>query len=209
MKNTSKNSMTNLKILTLVLLLSLGACSKDGDTGPEGPQGIAGPQGIQGPAGPQGETGQDGEDGNANIIASDWFGPEGQVAVVNGYTAYAEFEVAIQELDEALYNSGTLLVYGRFPSFVTEVWPTNHAALLPITINGGTTTNRFTNFFSVGSLKLRYTRNDGEPDVLFNPSDRFRYVLIPSQTLSGKGNKPDFSKMTYEEVIDYLGITHE
>ncbi|MEA1787325.1 hypothetical protein U1E44_14580 [Arenibacter sp. GZD96] len=59
----------------------------------------------------------------------------GQVAVVNGYTAYAEFEVAIPELDEALYNSGTLLVYGRFSRFVTEIWPPSHAALLPITIS--------------------------------------------------------------------------
>jgi len=205
-----------------------GTQGEQGEPGPAGENGTPGPKGDQGdtgPAGPKGDTGAtgadgrdgadgtngvdgtngtDGEDGNANVIASDWFGPDRQTFVVNGYTKYAEFNRKISNLDAEIYEKGTLLVYAQFSNFVPEVWPENYSAPLPLTISAGTTEHVYTYYFSTTHLRVRY-RQEGPNDTWsFAPSSRFRYIAIPSN-ISAKGNV-DFSKMTYDEVIHHFGL---
>ncbi|MEP2056990.1 MAG: hypothetical protein ABJJ05_04250 [Maribacter litoralis] len=208
-----------------------------GPIGPQGEQGIQGEQGEQGPAGedgealgvpgPQGEQGEtgatgpagedgtdgtngtDGEDGNANVIASDWFGPDAQYFETNGYTKYAEFEKIVTEVDTEFFNKGTLLVYAKFDNYVEEVWPSDHISLLPLQISGGTTEHIYTAYAAIGAIKIRY-RREGEfvPETYtISVSSQFRYVLIPQAT-TGKKQQIDFSKMTYEEVMDHLGLEY-
>lgn len=186
-----------------------------GETGPQGEQGIQGETGPEGPRGPQGEpgangrdgtNGEDGEDGNANVIASDWFGPSGQTTIVNGYTTYAEFTRSIPELSSDVYNSGTLLVYARFENFVPQIWPSGSSAALPLTISGGTTDHIFTYYFSITTLRIRYRREGPASTPIIASDSRFRYILIPSNH-TAKSNV-NFAKMSYEEIVDYFGLAH-
>ncbi len=202
-----KIAVTIFRSGLLILLLIFTSCSKDGADGANGLDGINGVQGPAGIDGINGVDGQDGEDGNANVIASDWFGPDGQTFVVNGYTKYAEFDKDITGIDSELYENGTLLVYGKFSNFVPEIWPVDHSAQLPLAIVGGTTEHIYTHYFSPTNLKIRY-RQEGPADTWsFSTSGNiFRYIAIPSN-ISGK-NRTDFSKMSYEEVMDYFNLNH-
>lgn len=200
MKTTIK--LTTLFLMTLVVALS--SCTKDGEIGPMGP---AGANGIDGINGTNGTNGTDGEDGNANVIASEWFGPDGQTFITNGYTSYAEFDKDISEVDPAIYDSGVVLVYAKFSNFVPEVWPTDHSALLPLTISGGTTDYFYTFYHTATNLKVRLRREGPQPTWTFSPQSRFRYVIIPSGT-TGRAQQPNFHKMTYEEVMDYFGLDY-
>src|SRR3954470_23747993 len=56
-------------ILSVVFVIGMVSCSKDG---PAGPAGATGPAGPQGAAGAQGPDGQNGQPGTANVIYSDW-----------------------------------------------------------------------------------------------------------------------------------------
>ncbi|NER18699.1 collagen-like protein [Spongiivirga citrea] len=182
-----------------------GADGQDGENGQDGQDGTDGQDGEDGT---NGTDGQDGEDGNANVIASDWFGPDGQSQTTNGYTTYAEFERDIENVDPNIINTGTLIVYAKFDNFASEVWPTDYVSPLPLTISGGTTDHYFTHYFSNTTLKIRY-RTDPRPEFIsFSTSSRFRYVIIPAGTATGKGKQPDFSKMTYVEVMDYLKLDY-
>ncbi|SEB47833.1 Collagen triple helix repeat-containing protein [Maribacter dokdonensis] len=216
-----KITINFIKCAILVFAITVTSCYKDGDIGPTGPQGEQGIQGEQGPAGEDGtngtngtdgtngEDGEDGEDGNANVIASDWFGPDAQYFESNGYTKYAEFEKIVTEVDTDFYNKGTLLVYAKFDNYVEEVWPSDHISLLPLQISGGTTEHIYTTYTAIGAIKIRY-RREGEfvPETYtISASALFRYVLIPQAT-TGKKQKVDFSKMTYEEVMDHLGLEY-
>ncbi len=187
---------------TMVIVLAFSCSSEDGE---DGAMGIQGEQGVAGQNGANGTDGVDGEDGNANVIASDWFGPTGQYSINNGYTSYAELEVTVPGLDTETYDSATLLVYAKFSNFIPEVWPTNHSALLPLTISGGTTGHFFTYYYSSDILKIRYRRDPEQIDTSFSTSTRFRYIFIPASTLASKNNI-DYAKMTYEEVMDYFGL---
>ncbi len=184
----------------MALSLTLASCSKDGDDGLDGAMGSQGEQGIPG------TDGEDGEDGNANVIASAWFGPDGQTFVTNGYTRYAEFNVDISSIDPNLLDSGTLLVYAKFSTFVQEVYPSEHISRLPLTISGGTTDHIFTNYFSADNLKIRYRQEGPAATWEFSASSQFRYVLVPSG-LSSKSNL-NVSKMTYEEVVAHFNLDY-
>ena len=211
-----KTTLKFLAVGLVICVLAFTSCSKDGADGAngldgidgvQGPPGIDGSDGTDGIDGVDGVDGQDGEDGNANVIASDWFGPVGQTFVVNGYTKYAEFDKDITGIDAGLYENGTLLVYGKFSNFVSEVWPSDHSAQLPVTISGGTTEHIYTYYFSPTNLKIRY-RQEGPADTwsFSTTGNIFRYIAIPSN-ISGK-SRIDFSKMSYEEVMDYFNLNH-
>ncbi len=181
-----------------------GPAGSAGEAGPAGPKGDTGDTGPAGANGTDGTNGAEGEDGNANVIASDWFGPDRQTFVVNGYTRYAEFNRKITNLDSEIYENGTLLVYAKFSNFVPQVWPENHSAPLPLTISGGTTEHIYTYYFSPTNLKIRY-RQEGPADTWsISPGSEFRYIAIPSN-ISAKSTI-DFSKMSYEDVMDYFEL---
>ena len=188
---TVKITISKTKYFLLAFLVAFSvACSPE--------------DGNDGPAGPAGTNGTNGEDGNANVIASDWFGPDGQTFISNGYTSYAEFDVSAPELTEDIYNNGQILVYFKPVSFVTEIWPTGHIAQLPITLSGGTTDHIFTFYSETSSIKIRYRREGPAASWSFSSSNQYRYILIPSNVAAR--TNVDFSKMTYQEVINQLGI---
>ncbi|MBQ0732774.1 hypothetical protein [Aquimarina celericrescens] len=195
MKHAMKISIGMIIILLGVLLIG---CSAE-----DGADGAIGPQGEQGPAG---QDGQDGQDGNANVIVSEWFGPDGQVIINNSYTIYTEFERDITDIDPDILNTGTILVYARLSNFVPEVWPAGHVALLPITVSASVQDHHYTYYFSDTNLKIR-VRRDPLEEQLFSPSSRFRYMIIPAgNTRSSEAQAIDFHKMTYSEVMDHFGL---
>ncbi|OBX18194.1 MULTISPECIES: collagen-like protein [Bizionia] len=202
MKTISKTTQTNIskfKYLLLALLVTFSfSCSPE-----DGNDGAPGPTGIDGTNGTNGTDGQDGQDGNANVIASDWFGPDGQTFVTNGYTKYAEFDVNVPELTNDIIDGGVILVYSKFTNFVPEVWPAGNTALLPITISGGTTDHVFTFYTETTNINFRYGREGPAPTWEFSNTARFRYVLIPSAEAK---NSLDYSKMTYEEVMNHFDL---
>ena len=206
MKNVISNARLFLMALGAIVVLSCSA--EDGEDGVIGPQGPQGEQGLPGQDGADGQDGEDGEDGNANVIASEWFGPVGQSQESNGYTVYAEFDKALDGIDPEVFETGTVLVYARFSNFVEEVWPLGYSAILPLTISGGTTDHHFTYYFSPDNLKIRYRRDPVQEFISFSPDSRFRYVVIPAGSTSSKINPVDFTKMSYEEAMDHLGLEY-
>lgn len=203
---------TKLIIMIIGALLVLSCSVEDGQDGAMGPQGINGTNGIDGEDGTNGADGADGadgEDGNANVIASEWFGPDAQYFETNSYTKYAEFEKTVSEIDAALYDSGTILVYAKFDNYVEEVWPSDHIALLPLQISGGTTEHIYTAYTTFDAIKIRYRREGSfVPETYgISSSAQFRYILIP-QANTGKIAPKNFIKMSYEEVINYFELDY-
>lgn len=211
-----KTTITKTKYFLLALLVAFSfSCSpEDGDDGIDGqdgaigltgPAGLNGTNGVDGADGTNGTNGEDGEDGNANVITSDWFGPDGQTFISNGYTSYAEFNANAPEITSDIYNSGVVLVYAKFNNFVPEVWPTGTITPLPVTISGGTTDHIFTYYPELSNIKIRLRREGPEPTWTISSTALFRYIIIPSSTTK---TSLDYSKMSYEEVMDILGLDY-
>ncbi|WP_435654453.1 hypothetical protein [Cellulophaga baltica] len=199
-----KTHLSTKLFLMIIFTIGLVAC-----TGEDGIDGLNGIDGINGVDGLNGTNGTNGENGNANVIASEWFGPDAQYFESNGYTKYAEFEKLVSEIDTAMYDYGTILVYAKFDNFVEEVWPVDHIALLPLHISGGTTEHFYTTYSSIGSIKIRYRRESGLVPETYNISSsaQFRYILIP-QITTAKSAPENFSKMSYNEIINYFGLDY-
>ena len=183
-----------------------GTNGTDGTNGEDGENGTNGTDGTNGTNGENGTDGTNGEDGNANVISSEWFRPIGQTFVTNGYTSYAEFNVDISGVDPNLLNNGTILVFAQFYSFVEQVYPPGHISALPLTISGGTTDHIFTYYFNVDNLKIRYRQVGPAPTWSFNTLSQFRYVVIPSSSMTGKSAQLNFEKMSYNEVMNHFNI---
>ncbi len=190
MKTKMKFTKRFFSVLFIASLMM--ACSKDdGKDGAVGPQGV---QGEQGPAGGQGEPGADGETGSANVIYSDW--------IVSGFendimSDFATFSIDAPLLTDEIINNGVVLVYGRNGSIVYPIPATfpsiEEAYYIRIPVAGGT-------------LQIRVYSLDGS-DVGSTLFDEYRYILIPGATSAGKSaTSKDFSKMTYEEIVEHFGI---
>ncbi|MBT8308677.1 MAG: hypothetical protein KJN85_17190, partial [Maribacter sp.] len=62
--------------------------------------------------------------------------------------------------------------------------------------------------FTSDTLKIRYHILPVIEFISFPSGTEFRYLLIPPlNSTSEKNNTIDFSKMTYEEVMDHFGRT--
>lgn len=197
--------------------LVLVSCSaEDGATGPAGP---AGPQGEQGPAGAdgqdgadgmEGEQGEQGETGAANVIYSGWIDSGFDDNIL---TSSASFSIAAPLMTDDIINEGVILVFGRS----TPAPATNDTDVyaLPMVIGAARQQTYYYRAETAGQLDIvMATNEEGEPaGVPF--FGEYRYILIPGEqpatvfTLSesGKEQSMDITKMTYEEVLDHLGIT--
>ncbi|SHJ95066.1 collagen-like protein [Pseudozobellia thermophila] len=201
---------TTLRFL-FCMFMSIGllttSCSKDGDVGPIGPQGE---QGIQGEEGPQGPQGPAGEDGNANVIASEWFSLSFEKTLVNGIPHFNGNRAA-PEITSDIVEEGTVIVYGKLNGYVESIWPTDKVAQFPITVMhyvlGDTQIAVYKAYISEGNIQINITENNDIHDGV-SPYDRFRYVVIPSSSTTGKSQGPNFDKMSYQEVMDYLGLDY-
>ncbi|WP_147415806.1 collagen-like protein [Ulvibacterium marinum] len=178
-----KTTTISVKTIMVILLgfLLIGCSAKDGMDGATGPQG------------PQGEQGEQGEDGNANVIASSWI-PEEFVDIA---VSASNFTVTDEAFTSEILNSGTVLVYGRDGEFVVPI---------PVVLNNQTY------FFvlpeTLGEI-LFVARTVDDTADFFDLFTDFRYVIIPaSNTSAREGERNDFNKMTYYEVMDHFDLAY-
>ena len=194
-----KTTMKFLAIGLALITLTFTSCSKDGETGPMGPAGANGTNGI------------DGVDGNANVTASDWFEPTESSFSVNN-PRYKALPLATN-LNSGLLEDGVILVY-----YDNDV----DIYLLPYHVFApdGTISKSVDSKINRASrniyVNIRSSDSDLTPrEYLWDQSGpaygkgvRFRYVIVPSNTASGKKATIDYKKMSYEEVMDHLGLDY-
>ena len=187
----------------LLMACLILACSKDGEQGPIGPQGPQGEQGLPGTDGQDGEEGPQGEQGlpgTANVYFSDWIVSE---LPESSMLTSTFFSVSLSQEAIDTVEEGVMLVYAR----------RNNVFSIPRTIRiEPTTPSQSYGFEIVASTILRIwvTALDlnSLPNIFFNSSEaEFRYVVIANSSVSSStGKKTDFTKMSYEEVLESFNI---
>ncbi|TAI47290.1 collagen-like protein [Flagellimonas allohymeniacidonis] len=209
---------------------------EDGIDGAIGPQGAQGPEGEQGPAGPQGEQGEQGADGNMNLISGEWIHEVSigeELFVLDEELPLYEFDWEVPELTADIVDGGMVLVYAQirlYSNFDLPTVPTfDQVMQLPQQvvydisgIEGEPVEGDFsqkdiwTYSFLEGGIKISFyseilllAGDDGDKSVSVAKSEdsdvSLRYVLVPPSTM-GKKEMENLRKMTYEEVLAYLGI---
>jgi hypothetical protein len=162
---------TLLKLFMLSLVITIGACSKEGDVGPAG---------AQGPAGEQGPEGPEGKPGTANVIYSPWMD-----ITWNGINEPAYKTMRIDEdkiTSEFLENGGTVLYYIRQKTTDFEVVLALPHFLGSIHMYGVTQ-------ISSGQSRVglaAQTQDGSDIPADFFSGLQFRYVLIPGGTVTGR-----------------------
>lgn len=191
-------SKTTYFLLALLVAFSFSCNPEDGEDGIDGQDGIgltgpAGTNGEDGADGTDGTNGEDGEDGNANVIASAW--------VDASYTAITSFRrtfiLTAPEITQDAMDSSAIFVYGRANG--SEVWA--------LAVNFPFVGHSFSYACnSVGEINIYCDSIDSFGSLGSPYLSEFRYVIIPAST-SGK-SAVDYSKMSYEEAIDILGLDY-
>lgn len=222
---TRKFNLSPLTCLSLILSVSMlfTSCQK-GDTGPIGPTGAAG---STGPQGPQGDT------GTANVIYSDWFQPASYVKDTIFGTWGFYYNKAATAITAGVLDSGTVITFGKLDGYVTSIWPTNQVEALPIVITymDGSSANidTWSALLTTGNLRIQLQSSLNAYGSI-STAHQFRYVVIPggahtttsvtpglhtgqASTLSGAHSTGspapsgiDYTKMTYQELCQKLGI---
>ncbi|MDB2606263.1 collagen-like protein [Zobellia sp.] len=217
-----KNTLLRSKIIILLLaVLTIAACSKDGEVGPTGAQGTQGEQGPVGPQGPAGEDGEsqgvpgeqgeqgepgqdgvdgeDGEDGNANVIASEWIASELEL---NDAALDSSFTIEDDQITQPIIDRALIMVYGDGKS--------NLAYPLPETYLN----QHYAFYVTLGGLTIFGQSTDGVATT-FNGHNNFRYIIIPSNSSTGKYSKESILNdlkdkgvdiNDYRQVADYFGL---
>jgi len=189
-----KKSIFNVKlILTLITALLLFSC--DGEDGMDGVDGIDGIDGVNG------SNGIDGEDGNANVTASDWI----TIQFATGATLASTFEIVDPDVTEEMANSAVILAYGKR---LVNGGATERVYQLPAQFPQGNYSFFTEDFNDDGEYEMNFQAIS--PDGNLYVYDRFvevRYVIIPAST-TGKSSNRNFSKMSYEEVMDYFNLEY-
>jgi len=194
---------------TVMSLALVTSCSpedgEDGAVGPQGPQGeqgVAGPQGDQGVAGPQGDQGEQGEPGTANVMYSDWVNTEFDNNII---ATSSSFGIEAPEIDADMLNFGTILVYARRIDIGGDG---NVVYGLPIVFGGGRQQSYY--FRAIGDEIVIIVAANEEGESVGDGAffDQYRYVLIPGgvSTSDKSASDLDFTKMSYEEVVEYFNI---
>jgi len=212
MKTAVKLFMKSLILFALVLT----SCTKEGpqgELGPIGPAGKDGVNGISGTNGADGEDGMDGEDGtdgNANVIASDWLEPTESSYIVNN-PRLKSLELA-NGVNQNTIMEGVILVYYDNDIDVTLL-PQYYFVTGTINKTVETRINHASRRIYV-SIE-RFDSDLTPREYLWDPSGpaygkgvRFRYVIIPSNTTTGKKATIDFKKMSYEAVMDHFELAY-
>lgn len=209
-----KTAMKYLGLVIILVALTFASCTKEGETGPMGPTGVNGTDGtdgIDGVDGTNGSNGEDGADGNANVIASDWFEPTESSFSVNN-PRFKALPLATN-VSSSLLEDGVILVY--YDTDIDIYLLPNHIFAPDGTILKSVNSN-INRASRTIYITIRRSDSDLTPrEYLWDPSSpiynrgvRFRYVIIPSNTTTGKKATIDFKKMSYEEVMDYFGLDY-
>lgn len=183
----------NVAFIIMATNFFVSCSAEDGATGPQGPTGL------------DGIDGQDGQDGNANVIASEWI--EGPDDVFSGI---AEMNISLSEITFENIDTSAFLVYARTSGFSDDVWPQGQTTLLPIAIRTSPDLKlQIDYFFTTENLTIRYWADPFLEFISFPSDTQFRYVIIPSvSSTSGKNQSIDFSKMSYQEVVEYFDLDY-
>src|SRR4030095_12955543 len=170
-------------ILSVVLVIAIASCDKEG---PAGPAGATGPAGPAGPAGSQGPAGAA---GTANVIYSDWIDTVTYGILADPDTIAGAITVPLLTTD--ILNQGEIKVYANLntpadPLVVALPW---HGGFF--LGEGGFVEP----VFFTGEIDIVTNRNlDGVP---------LRYILIPGGT-HARMAKIDWND--YNQVKAYLGL---
>ncbi len=186
-----KYSLLRIIYLVVCATLFFGCSAEDGTDG------AIGPQGEQGDIGAQGEQGPQGEEGNSNVISSGWFG-------INPWSFDEPFLKAntIYELTDSQLENASILVYRKRSNIVVEALP-----IVVYTLNGEIFRVTRINIFN-NELRIVIEGRDVEiqSGEYLPPEVEFRYIISVPPSTADKSSRVDFSKMSYEEVVDYLGL---
>jgi hypothetical protein len=180
--------MKNLKLFSILCVFAAFAivgCSKKGDTGP---------------AGPAGATGAAGASGSDSVLHSAWITLAMTPQVDNNNDTFYFQQITASGLSSDILNSGVVLSY---------------IAFLP---SSGSSDTTVVNLSDATTYTGAYLTQDLSPQLieLYGGADYsgelFRYVLIPSATLTTGFNGTVYTKaqlkaMTYAQVKKTFGIT--
>ncbi|PIB38419.1 hypothetical protein BFP75_16050 [Maribacter sp. 4G9] len=184
--------------MSLFLILLVGCSVEDGPIGPEGP---AGGQGVVGAPGPEGPEGEQGEPGPEGYFVSEWINTELKENFGTDFSA--SFVITAPEITQQIMDTGLVLVFGR----LEDALGSQIVERLPTLIN-----NNFDFRFQqrLGELTIIVSSITEFMDLDENGGliDDYRYVIIPNpgNTTGKNGTNVDFTKMTYEEVVDYFNL---
>ncbi|MCC9062826.1 hypothetical protein [Flavobacterium piscisymbiosum] len=175
------------KTIFTILLVAISTISCSSDDGTDGVNG------VDGQAGPAGAT------GTANVIYSAWLTAPTAVAETIDGTSGMSTSINAPQLSEDILAKGTVLVYVSFGSGTYT---------LPYTSTAGGFVNTITAISTAKKIKLFRFRHDAGGTVNLPTSLSWRYILIPGgvAATTGKAAKPDYAKMSYEEVCAYFNI---
>ena len=148
--------------------------------------------------GVDGEPGAPGAAGTANVIYSAWINAPTAVAETVDGTSGMSTSLTVPQLSEDIVAKGTVLVYVSFGSGTFS---------LPYTSTAGGFVNTITAVSSLKKIKLFRFRHDQAATVNIPTSLSWRYILIPGGVAAtAKTAKPDYTKMSYEEVCAHFNI---
>lgn len=155
--------------------------------------GFASCNGEDGAMGPAGQNGVDGQDGNANVIASDWIATDFSTTA----SRMSTFEITDSNITAENVDNAAVLAFGK--------------SFLGIAISVPFVFNNKSYYYALipNNNKIRFigAAADGSTSEIFGDISEVRYVIIPSTANKG-GKKRDFTKMSYEEVMDYFNLAH-
>ena len=179
--------MKNLKTFFALCLIALLSVSCSSDDGVDGTNGVDGQPGAPGAA------------GTANVIYSAWINAPTAVAETVDGTSGMSTSLTVPQLSEDIVSKGTVLVYVSFGSGTFS---------LPYTSTAGGFVNTITAVSTLKKIKLFRFRHDQAATVNIPTSLSWRYILIPGgvAAVTAKTAKPDYAKMSYEEVCAHFNI---
>lgn len=179
--------MKILKTILTLFSIAIFAASCSSDDGVDGTNGV------------DGQAGAPGAPGTANVIYSAWINAPTAVAETVDGTSGMSTTINAPELSADILSKGTILVYVSFGSGTFAV---------PYTSTAGGFANTITAVSSLAKIKLFRFRHDQGGTVNIPTSLSWRYILIPGgvAAATSKAAKPDYAKMSYEEVCAQLNI---
>lgn len=217
MKTTMKLFTYGLIILTLVF----SSCSKDGDTGPIGPIGPAGTSGLDGADGTDGTIGTDGTNGTDGSNGTD--GVDGNTDIrifeYDSRTFTTTTNYQMTDITQAVMSNSLVLAYygttierviilGNAPITMVQWKPVPGIDNLFI-IKAQTGKS---GFFNTGGgsnnaqeMNVKLLNFNGTSYLPSTTFEKFKIIVAPAN-IAGKNSIVDLRKMTYEEVINHLGL---
>lgn len=209
-----KTTLLKLKyfLIASIVILTMSCSAEDGEdgiNGMDGAPGIQGEQGLAGQDGADGQDGTDGQDGQDGVDGED--GQDGQDgadgnANVNVYTfdisnvSGTTYGQNIPELTLSVIEDDVVLGYVKRNNNWFQLPAIGH--FLPFSISADMTPGFYILDFVDLADGSNFTITAGDLDLLKVA------VIESSSNTTSKNGHPDFSKMTYFEAMDYLGLEY-